>query len=147
MPNDTFKFFAAFAAAHAHGVHNLLGNQIVVALTNAEPDTLLDAVLADITQIDYTNLLNNPTSRNITVTSSSQTGGVYKAVWEDKVLEASGGSVGPFQWAVFYNDSASGDPLIGRLAYPQATIMNDTETFSLNINETTGIFQITYNIA
>jgi hypothetical protein len=147
MPNDTFRFFAVFATDHAHGVHNLLENQIVVALTNTEPDTSVDSVIADITQVAYTNLLDNPTSRNITITSSSQTGGVYKAVWEDKTLEASGGSVGPFQWVVFYNDSVAGDPLIGLLEYPAATTINDTETFSLNIDETTGIFQITYNIA
>jgi hypothetical protein len=116
------------------------------ALTNTEPDTTLDAVLSDITEVAYTNLLNNPTSRVLTLTSSSQTGGVYKGVWADMTIEADGGSVGPFQWLVFYNDSAADDPLIGLLEYPVATTLNDGEPFDLNLDETTGLFQITYNI-
>ena len=61
-----------------------------------------NSVLADLTEIDYTNC----SSRDLTVNSSSQTSGTYKLVLADLTLTASGGAVGPFRYAVIYNDTA-----------------------------------------
>jgi hypothetical protein len=144
MPTSTFAFFDAYAADVHHGVHNLATNQLVVALTNTAPDAAGDAVLADITQITYTNISGNPTSRQITTVSSSQTGGTYKLAVQDQALTASGGSFGPFRYAVVYNDTPAGDPLIGWVDYGAALTVNDGEPFNLNFSEANGLFQVAY---
>jgi hypothetical protein len=102
----TFTKFQPFVEKLAEKVHNLGSDQLVVALTNSAPSAA-NGVLADITQISYTNL----SSRNITTTSSSQTSGTYKLVLADLTLTASG-AVGPFRYVVIYNDTAASDDLI-----------------------------------
>jgi hypothetical protein len=81
----TFQKFNSFVEALAEKVHNLGSDQIVVALTNSAPSAA-NTVLANITQISYTNL----STRNVVTISSSQTGGVYTLVLTDLVLTASG---------------------------------------------------------
>lgn len=99
--------FNCFTEDVAEGRHLLATHQLVVALTNSAPSAS-NTQLSDITQISYTNC----STRNVTVTSSSQTAGVYSLVLQDLVLTATGGSVGPFRYIVLYNATASGSPLI-----------------------------------
>lgn len=124
----------------ANGVHNLASDQLVVALTNTAPTAGLET-LSEITEITYTNL----SSRNITTTSSTQTSGTYALVLEDLVLTASGGSVGPFQYVVIYNDdpTSPADPLIGYYDYGSAVTLADGETFTVDLTEAQTLFDIT----
>ncbi len=108
----TFNKFDSFVEAVAEGTHNLGSNQLTIALSNVAP-TAANSVLADITQITYTNL----STRNLTTTSSSQTGGLYKLVVADTTLTSTGGSTGPFRYVVVYNSTAAGGPLIGWFDY------------------------------
>ena len=125
----TFNKFNAFVEHVAEKVHNLGSDQLVVALTNSAP-TASNSVLADITQITYTNL----SSRNITTSTSSQTSGLYKLVVNDLTLTASGGSVGPFRYIVVYNDTPTSpaDPLIGWYDYGSDITVAAGETFTLD---------------
>lgn len=125
----TFTKFNAFVENVAEGVHNLGSNQLVIALTNTAPSAS-NSVLADITQITYTNL----SSRNVTTSSSSQTSGTYSLVCTDLVLTASGGSVGPFRYAVLYNDTPTSpaDPLIGYWDYGSSVTLASGETFTVD---------------
>lgn len=104
----TFNKFDCFVEDLAEKVHNLSGDTLKVALTNTAP-IATNSVLADITQVDYTYL----SDRTVTITSSSQTSGAYSLVLEDLSLTASGGVVGPFRYVVLYNDSTTGDKMIG----------------------------------
>lgn len=135
----TFNKFNSFVEALAEKVHNLGSDQLVVALTNTAP-TSANTVLADITQITYTNL----SSRNITTSASSQTSGTYKLVLTDLVLTASGGSVGPFRYAVLYNDTPTSpaDPLIGWYDYGAALTLGDGETLTLDFDASAGVLTI-----
>lgn len=125
----TFTKFNAFVENVAEGVHNLGSNQLVIALTNTAPSAA-NSVLTDITQITYTNL----SSRNVTTSSSSQTSGTYSLVCTDLVLTASGGSVGPFRYAVLYNDTPTSpaDPLIGYWDYGSSVTLASGETFTVD---------------
>lgn len=105
---------------------NLGSDQFVLALTNTVP-VATNSVLADITQISYTNL----SSRNFTTASSSQSGGTYSLTLNDLVLTASG-SVGPFRYAVLFDDTLAGDPLVGWWDYGSSITMANGETFTVD---------------
>jgi hypothetical protein len=124
----TFNKFNAFVEHVAEGVHNLATNQLVIALTNTAP-TAANSVLADLTQVSYTNL----SSRNVTTSSSSQTAGTYSLVCTDLVLTATG-AVGPFRYAVLYNDTPTSpaDPLIAWWDYGSSITMANGETFTVD---------------
>lgn len=133
----TFNKFEQFAEDVAHGVHDLSSDQIAVALTANAP-TASDAVLADLTEITYTNL----SSRSVTTSASGQTGGTYKLVLDDLVLTASGGSVGPFRYVVLYNDTPAADPLIGYYDYGSEITLLDGETLTIDFNDANGVLQL-----
>lgn len=126
-----FNKFNAWAETMVEGA-NLGSDQFVIALTNSAP-VAGNSVLADLTQITYTNL----SSRNVTTTSSSQTGGTYTLVLTDLTLTASGGSVGPFRYVVLYDDTLAGDPLVGWWDYGSSITLADGETFTIDFSAAT----------
>lgn len=136
----TFNKFNAFVEHLSEGVHNLQSNQLVIALTNTAP-VATNSVLADLTQIAYTNL----SSRNLTVASSAQTSGTYKLTVNDITLTASGGSVGPFRYVVIYNDTPTSpvDPLIGYYDYGSSLTLAAGETITIDFDNTNGLLQLT----
>ena len=124
----TFTFYQSFAEAVAEGVHNLGSDTLELALTNAAPNVGNHTQLTDVTQVSYTYC----SARTVTVTSSSQTGGVYSLVLQDLTLSASGGSVGPFQYVVLFNQTAGNDELIGYLNYGSSITLNDGEDLDID---------------
>ena len=136
----TFNKFQPFVEDLAEGVHNLGTNQFVAFLTtNAAIPLVTNRVLADITQISYTNL----SSRNITTTSSTQTSGTYKLVLADLVLTASG-AVATFRHSGVYNDTPTSpaDPLVGWWDYGSDVTLANGETFTYDFDATNGVLQL-----
>lgn len=134
----SFNKFNIFVADISNKVHNLGSDVIKIALTNSAP-TASNAVLADITEIAYT----NASARTVTITASSQTAGTYKLVGTDLVISATG-AVGPFRYAVLYNDTPTSpaDPLIGYWDYGSSVTMANGDTFTVDFDGTNGILQI-----
>jgi hypothetical protein len=133
-----------------NAVHNmdLESDQITIALSNTapasespNPTTDGNGTLSNVTQIAYTNL----SSRTVTTSSSSQSGGVYKLVLADKTMTASGGSVGPFRYVYIYDDTVSSpaDPLIGYYDYGSSLTLNDGDSFTVDFSAANGVLQIT----
>ena len=143
MPALTF--FHSFKEKLAEGVHQLGTHQLRVALVNAASGVNQsdDNVLADLTEIAYTNLLNNPTSRNLTTSSSEMDGTTYRLKLADLTLEASGGSLQAFRYVVIYNDTATGDPLIGYVDYGADLTLGEGEQLLIDFNATTGALSLT----
>ena len=123
----TMTLFNAFKE-NALEVMNLGTDQLVVALTNTAP-VATNSVLADITQIAYTNL----SSRNLTTSASAQTAGTYTLTLTDLVLTASG-AVGPFRYVVIYDETPTSpaDPLIGFIDYGSSISLANAETFTID---------------
>lgn len=136
----TYNKFNSFVEAVAEKKHNLGSDQLKVALTNSAP-VATNTVLADITQISYTNL-SGATPLNITTTSSAQTSGTYKLIVSDLTLTSSGGSTGPFRYVVIYNDTASNDELIAWFDYGSSLTLNDGDGLVLDFDGTNGVLQI-----
>lgn len=132
----TFNKFNSFVEALSEKVHNLGSDTLKVALTNSAP-VASNTQLSNITEISYTNL----SSRTLVVGSSAQSSGTYKLVINDLVLTASG-SVGPFQYVVIYNDTATNDELIGWYDCGSALTLANTDTFTLDFDGTNGLLQL-----
>ena len=114
-----------------HGVHNFSTDALEVALTaTANAPVAGNSVLTDLTQIAYTNL----SSRVITTSSSSQTGGTYTLTLNDLTLSASGGAVAAFQYIVVFNQTPTSplDPLICWYDYGSALTLNDGESLTID---------------
>lgn len=134
----TFTKVYSFTEALAEKVHNLGADTLTVALTtNANAPTTATTQLSQLTQISYTNC----SSRVITTTSSAQTTGTYKLTLTDLTLTASG-TVGPFQWVVIYNDTATNDEVLGYMDYGSEITLANTETFEINFDDANGVFTI-----
>jgi hypothetical protein len=132
-----------------NAVHNmdLESDQIVVALSNTAPGSEAsnpasdgNGVLANVTQVTYTNL----SSRNVTTSSSSQTGGTYKLVLADITLTSSGGSTGPFRYVYIFDDTVTtpADPLIGYYDYGSSLTLNDGDSLTVDFSAANGVLQI-----
>ena len=137
----TFNKFNSFVEHVAEGVHNLGSNQLVVALcATANAPVATNTVLADLTQIAYTNL----STRNITTSTSSQTSGTYRLILADLTLTASGGPVEAFQYVVIYNDTPTSpaDPLIGWYDYGSALTLADTDELLIDFDGVNGLLSL-----
>ncbi len=132
-----FTKFQAFVEALAEKIHNLGSDQLKVALTNSAPN-VTDATLSQITEITYTFL----SSRNITTTSSVQSGGTYKLVLQDLVLTSTGGSTGPFRYIVIYNDTSASDNLIAYYDYGSSITVTDGNNITIDFDPSTGFLTI-----
>jgi len=109
----TYNRFYKFTEDLGKAVHNFGTHQLKVALTNTAP-VATNSVLADLTGVLGTTNISGATPFNVTTTSYTQTLGVASLVVADLVITATG-SVGPFRYAVLYNDTPTSpaDPLIG----------------------------------
>jgi hypothetical protein len=142
----TFVKLGGFVEHLAEKEHNLGSDQLTVALTNTAPGSESTPptgatgtnVLANLTQISYTNL----SSRNITTSASAQSGGTYKLTLTDLVLTASGGPVGPFRYVYIYNDTSTSDKLIGYYDYGSEITLADGETFTINFDDSNGVLTV-----
>ena len=134
----TYNKFQQTVEDWLEGNYTASTDQFTVALTNAaNAPVATNSVLGDLTQIAYTNL----SSRNLTTTSSGQTGGVFTQLFDDLVLTASGGPVATFRYVVIYNDTAAGDPLLCWYDYGSDLTLADGE--ALTIDFTTATFTVT----
>lgn len=127
--------FHTFVQDVGRGVHNLNSNTLKIALTNTAPTASSNTVLADITQISAG---NGYTTGGTTVASTaySQTSGTGSLTGTDVVFTASGGSIGPFRYAVLYNDTSASDSLIQYWDYGSSITVTDGNTFTVDFGAT-----------
>lgn len=139
MPTSSYSKFNQFVEDLATKKHDFSADQFTVALcAAANAPVATNSVLANLTQISYTNL----SSRNLTISTSSQTSGTYTQLFADLTLSASGGAVAAFRYVVIYNDTQTSpaDPLVGWYDYGSDLTLADGE--SLLIDFTTSTFTI-----
>lgn len=130
----SFNKYQQFVEDLGNKVHDLVGTNdtLKVALTNTAPNAATHAVLADITEISAGNgySAGGTDAQN----DGTETGGTLTVTGVDVVFTASGGTIGPFRYAVLYNDTPTSpaDPLIGWWDYGSSITLADGETFTVN---------------
>jgi hypothetical protein len=135
-----FNKFNPLTEDLAEKIHNLGSDTLKVMLTNTAPSAA-NSVKADITEISAGNGYTAGGTA-VTITASSQTGGIYKLVGNDVVFTASGGSIGPLRYAVLYNSTPAAGNLIGWWDYGSALTLADGSTLTVDFSATNGILQI-----
>lgn len=137
----SFNKFYPFVEALAEKVHNLGADTLKVMLTNTAP-VATNSVKTDITEITAANGYTAG-GNTAAITSSAQTTGTYKLVLGDPATwTATGGSIGPFRYAVLYNDTALSKNLIGWWDYGSSVTLADGEQFTVDFDPTTGVLTL-----
>lgn len=76
--------------------------------------------------------------------TGAQTSGTFRfAGASDPAWTASGGSIGPFQYAVLYNFTSPTKPLIGWWDYGTPITLTNGNTFTVDLDQVNGILTIT----
>ena len=127
--------YDSFNAAAYNKVHDLANDTLKYVFSNTTPNDATHTDLGDVTAITMTNLNDG----EVNVTSSTQSGGDYKLILEDKLFTATG-AVPQFQYVILYNDTATNKELIGYYDYGSAVDMLDTNTFNIDNDPSAGVF-------
>ena len=138
---SAFNMFDSFVEALAEKVHNLGSDVLKVALSNTAP-AAGDTVFAPGGAHPAPAAANGYAPTQAALTTSAQTSGVYKLVLADVVFTAASGQIGPFRYAILYNDTAAGDELIAWWDRGSSLTLEDTETCTIDFDATNGVFQL-----
>lgn len=128
----SFVKYYDFAEQLGKGVHLLhaAGHTLKVMLSNTAPNLSAHTVRADVAEISAG---NGYTAGGIDVENDySESGGIGTLTGVDKVFTAVGGPIGPFRYAILYNDTPTSpaDPLIGYWDYGSSITLQEGETFT-----------------
>ena len=138
----TYNKFRQFVEDMAEKVHNLGSDTLKVMLTNTAPVNT-NSVKGDLTEISAGNGYSAGGTQ-ATISASAQTAGTYKLTLADVTFTASGGSIGPFRYAVLYNDTPTSpaDPLIGWWDYGSSITLATGESFLVDFDATNGVLTV-----
>ena len=135
----TYNKFQDFSEQLIRGVHDWDAHTFKIALTNVLPvatQVSLDTVTNHAAPAATSGYTAGGTATTITISESTGTTTVQGT---QVVFTASGGTIGPFRYAVLYNDTATSpaDALIAWWDYASSITLNDGETFTVKFNNAT----------
>jgi hypothetical protein len=136
----TYNKFLQFTKDLIDGIHDFDAHTFKVMLTNVAPVNT-NSVKADLTEITAEH--GYSAGGEATTITTSTVGGVAKATATDVTITASGGTIGPFRYAVLYNDTATGDPLIAWVDYGSSITLQNTELIVIDFDASNGVFTVT----
>ena len=123
--------FQDYSEQFARGIHDWDAHTFKVALTNSAP-VATNTVLGDITQISGTN--GYTTGGATTTIGVSESSGTTTVTGTQVSWTASGGSVGPFQYMVLYNDTSANDNLVAFWNHGSAVTLSSGDSFTFKFN-------------
>ncbi len=130
----TFFKFQDFSEQLIRGIHDFDAHTFKVYLTNAAPSASLDAVKTDLAEITAGN--GYTAGGNATTITLAEVTGTTTVSGTEVVFTATG-AVGPFQYAVLYNDTAASKNLVGAWDYGSSISLATGETFTVKFSNTT----------
>lgn len=128
-----YNTFEDFTEELVKGVHNFSSNVFKVYLSNDTPSASADVNKADLAEITAGN--GYTAGGNTTTISLSRTGATT-TVSGTQVQWTATGAVGPFRYAVLYNDTATNDPLIAWWDYGSSISLANGESFTVKFSGT-----------
>lgn len=137
-----YNKFNVFTQDFVSAKHDFSSHSFKVMLTNTAP-VATNAVKTDITDIAAGNgYTAGGTASAMTLANAA---GVEKVTAANVVITASVGTIGPFRYVVWYNDTqtAPAKPLIGWADYGSSVTLNAGETFTFAPDATNGLFTVT----
>lgn len=137
----TYQKFNQFTDDLAKAKHDFSSHTFKVMLTNVAP-VPTNQVKADITEIAAGN--GYVAGGTATVMTLSNASGVEKIVAQNVVFAAAGGGIGPFRYAVVYNDTQASPvkPLVCFFDYGSSITLASGETFTFVPDATNGLFTL-----
>lgn len=135
-----FNKFDPFVEALGRKVHNLHTDTLKIFLTNEAP-LAADSVKADMVEIVAGNGYTAG-GHQLPLNSFAHVAGLAKLAGGNVIITAAGGPIGPFRYAVLYNDTALNDELIGYWDYGSSISLLDGEAITIKVNAANGILQI-----
>lgn len=154
-----FVKLAGFVEHLAKGVHNFStsgngGHQLKVALSNTAPSAesprpdqaTADCILGNVTEIIYSN--GSLSSRDLTISTTSQSSGVYKLVIADLVITADPNAAqdsDDFRYVYIYNDTPTSpaNPLVGYYDYGASIKLKPADSFTIDFDGSNGALTLT----
>ena len=130
----TFNKYENFVEDLGKGVHQLhaAGHMLKVYLSNTAPTATDTVKPGSATEISAGNgyTAGGEDAQN----DYTESGGVGTCTGVDIVWTASVGTIGPFRYAILYNDTPTSpaDPLIGWWDYGSSITLNPAETFTVD---------------
>lgn len=137
----SYNKFNQFVEDVCRGKHVFNSHVYKVMLTNSAP-VATNSVFGDLTEISAGN--GYTAGGTASTISESQTSGTEKVVASDVTFTASGGTIGPFRYAVLYNVTQSSPvkPLVAWWDYGSSVTLNSGDTFTVDFDGTNGVFQL-----
>jgi hypothetical protein len=128
-----YNKFQDFSEQLVRGTHNFASNVFKVYLTDDTPSASADAVKADLAEITAGNGYTAggaTTTITISETTGTTTVSGTQASW------TATGSVGPFRYAVLYNDTSASDNLVAWWDYGSSVTLANGESFTVKFSGT-----------
>lgn len=137
----TYNKFQGFVGYVGLGAVNLNTDTFKVYLTNTAPSASADDVKTDLAEISQSPL-NGYTLGGVDIQNAySEASGTGTMTAVDVTITASGGTIGPFQYAPIYDDTHASDILMCWYDYGSAVTLNDGESFTVDFGAS--LFTIT----
>lgn len=132
-----YNKYNIFVEHLAKGIHDFSSHAFRIALTNTAPNAATHTVRADISEISSGNGYTQD-SHGTTIGGTTQSGGTLSITATDVTITASGGSIGPFRYAVLYNTTPTNpaDPLIAYWDYGSSITLAAGESFTIDFGTT-----------
>ncbi len=134
-----YNKFDQFAQSVLEAKHNFASDVFKVMLTNTAP-VAGNSVKSDLVEISEGNGYVSG-GNDVTITVSS-VAGLARVSSVNTVFTATGGTIGPFRYAVFYNSTAVTQPLVSWWDYGSSVTLQDTEIFTVGFDAVNGILDI-----
>lgn len=134
----TFQKFYNFGKAIHEKKIDLSTDLLKLMLTNTAP-SLSNTQKTDITEITAGNgyTAGGP---SLTVTSSAQSNGLYTLIISDLTITASGGSIGPWRYAVIYSDTSTNDLLLWYADYSYSVTIASGQSVTIDFDQQAGLY-------
>lgn len=144
-----FNFVNDFKKDLAEGVHKFSSHTLKLALSNTAPGSESsdptgsgNGLLANVTEIAYTNVSEGANPTISTSSTSTESSGTYQYTLNaDPTITASGGAVAGFRYIYVYNDGTTEktNPLIGYWDYGSSLVLNDGDSLTINVDTTNNV--------